>query len=510
MNHFLVREKKHEYFIMKNWIGEAWYFHLICHKLYQGEFISFVHTMTFDNQVQEDIIKIHAYYGAATDDLYTYKWANGADLFPAEDKRHANGRRQAALKSIRRGGNRWKVPAFTPEMFSQLQRASVLSLYQQSLGVATGLPTSSTSTTMRSSTARANDDDESADLSFTNEDVSFTPGKKKKKKSKKSVGNDDDLAVTTAMANLSISDDNKDLLHRVINYINTNGESASELLELIHTRSSVFVEDAKLIQLVQALQQNLLPFLAVIFNERMVDDLTKKKRSLIFKIALRSPKDADQVSNNSPLPARLRWILQITAHLCSHLHQYHLKPSAIGATEDGYSCFTFEYPEVSAAEADTIVGLNKSIELQLKEYATGNSKAEKDKADADNVTRRNKMEHLIAAAHEDNDVTKPVKVVSKVLKLPKFNNIQQRTELDHWQGTKYNVDCKGTEEVKFRLNYSIGDIKGNDGFKYAKHVAWFLVAEIPLVGGDELTMKSPEPKKVMNEQTLFNALLNGA
>ena len=202
--------------------------------------------------------------------------------------------------------------------------------------------------------------------------------------------------------------------------------------------------------------------------------------------------------------------MQITAHLCSHLHQYRLKPSAIGATKEGYSCFVLEHPEISAAEGDTIAGLNKSVDIQLAEYADGNSKAEKAKADADNVTRRNKMEHLIAAAYEGSDVTKPVKVVSKVLKLPKSNGIQQRTALDHWQGTKYNVDSKGTEEVKFRLNFSIDDIKGNDGMPYKKHVAWFLVAEIPLFGGDELTMKSPEAKKVMNEQSLFNKLLAGA
>jgi hypothetical protein len=60
------------------------------------------------------------------------------------------------------------------------------------------------------------------------------------------------------------------------------------------------------------------------------------------------------------------------------------------------------------------------------------------------------------------------------------------------------------------LNFSIDDIKGNDGMPYKKHVAWFLVAEIPLFGGDELTMKSPEAKKVMNEQSLFNKLLAGA
>jgi|SaaInl74LU_5_DNA_1037368.scaffolds.fasta_scaffold06081_4 hypothetical protein len=271
--------------------------------------------MVFDNKLQEDIIKIHAYYGAGTDDLYAYKWANGAYLFPLEDKRHANRRRQAALLSILRRGNRWKVPAFTPEMYSQLNQASVLSLYQQSLGVATGLPTSSTITTMRSSTARANDDDVSADYSFTNEDASYTPGKKKKKKSKKSESNDDDLALSTAVADLSISDDNKEFLRLVMKYIDTNGESASELLELVHTRSSVFVEDVKHIQLVHGLQQKLLPFMGVIFNERMADDMTKKKRSLIFKLALRSPKDADQVSYNSP---SLHFTLDFANH-CSPL-----------------------------------------------------------------------------------------------------------------------------------------------------------------------------------------------
>ncbi len=157
------------------------------------------------------------------------------------------------------------------------------------------------------------------------------------------------------------------------------------------------------------------------------------------------------------------------------------------------------YPVISETDQISLEMLNESINIENEDYYGGVSHFDKSRFGNDNYNRQLKMEHVIALSHEDQDVTKPVIVENLLCKLPVINGEQARTLTSEWQGEKHDKKAAlGT--IKLDMNFAFGDVEDEDGEVYADQVSWFLTGEIPLVGGEEKTFKSPVAKKMKSQK----------
>ena len=175
--------------------------------------------------------------------------------------------------------------------------------------------------------------------------------------------------------------------------------------------------------------------------------------------------------------------------------QYSLKLDDKLVTEAGYCVLTFISPILSEAEVDALTVLSKSMDMEIVDYYTGLTGADQDRLSMHNHTRKTKMENSLALCYEGGDVSKTVKLQTQRIKLPVSNGEQERTFADEWQGGKYNEKAQ-PGELKLDLNFSVADFTDEEGTVHKDQLMWYLTAEIPLVGGEEKSLKSPGAKKV--------------
>lgn len=282
-------------------------------KLLAGKLL-FVHHIIIimfgdENSPREVLIKNHVEFGGEAGELKTFRWANGDLVFPpGEDRRHANARRQAHLKSKMRG-RRWTVPPFDQQMFLLFQpNQTMLSLFSNI--------NSGTSNPAPTATMGRHDDDESAEFSFTNDAATFSTGRKGTS-SKKETTKVPIEELTSDLSSMSIGkgvnvDKVKELISAVADF--AAGKSAALATFTSENCGGAFVTTQEKIQLEISASQDLIPNMSVSESTRMGDDGVEQLRSLVIKICIRSPDDAKHVSVFYSLYALPGW-LSFSPHL---------------------------------------------------------------------------------------------------------------------------------------------------------------------------------------------------
>ena len=250
-----------------------------------------------EDSPQEVLLKNHVEFGGDASELWEFRWANGELVFTPAERAHANARRQANLKSKRRGTN-WRVPEFTQELFAQFEANDVmLSLFQNSKAKKSNpvRPKMSARTRNR---AVDGEDDASVDYSYTNdgaEKSTSTPSVSFAKKNKKERGGSvEGLTDALAKSDLLGKKEKNEFLRIMYDYI-ANG-NVEGLQKLVLESGQVFITTASYIQLVISASQPLIPYMGVTESSRQSDNDTEARRSLVFKIRILHPNDRKHVS----------------------------------------------------------------------------------------------------------------------------------------------------------------------------------------------------------------------